>query len=211
MGRSAENGITLALIAIIAIVAVALFLSRGQPMAGRPKSPFDSWGSRWGPSLSFGYPYNYAIAGGGLSDNANPAEVAHHHHHQNRVYSTAEVDPMVTGQLYAGPRAAGTGQRFIYGGRTSHGDKWGLREFSAGVPGQAGVDVGLLGMREYSLDGRPDVFDDGIPENWQLPSTPVNWYVPQGRDYYDVEANGVGVYKPGLMSLQEPDHEVLLN
>jgi hypothetical protein len=58
-------------------------------------------------------------------------------------------------------------------------------------------------MREYSLDGRPDVFDDGIPENWQLPSTPTNWYVPQGRDYYDVEANGPGVYKAGLMSLQD--------
>lgn len=220
-GTQQQNNLTLALIAVIAVVAVALFVwyggaaqrcggGRGQSVeGGRSQSVRGGRGPKrgfvnWGPNLAFGYPYSYAMAG--LSDNANPAEVA-----QNRMYSTAEVDPMVTGQLYAGPRAAGTGQRFIYGGRTSHGDKWGLHEFSTGVPGQAGVDVGLLGMREYSLDGRPDVFDDGIPENWQLPSTPTNWYVPQGRDYYDVEANGPGVYKAGLMSLQEPDHDPLLN
>lgn len=206
-----NNSLTLALIAVIAIVVVALFVwygraaygtrcrggGQGQSMTrGREaKSGFDNWGN-----LAFGYPYNYAL------NTTDPAEIA-----ENRMYSTAEVDPLVTGQLYAGPRAAGTGQRFIYGGRTSHGDKWGLHEFSTGVPGQAGVDVGLLGMREYSLDGRPDVFDDGIPENWQLPSTPTNWYAPQGRDYYDVEANGPGVYKAGLMSLQEADHEVLIN
>lgn len=215
-----NNNLTLALIAVIAIVVVALFVwyggaahgtrcrggGQGQSMTGgrEAKSGFVNWGPQWGPDLAFGYPYNYAL------DTADPAEVVDSGA-INRMYSTAEVDPLVTGQLYAGPRAAGTGQRFIYGGRTSHGDKWGLHEFSTGVPGQAGVDVGLLGMREYSLDGRPDVFDDGIPENWQLPSTPTNWYVPQGRDYYDVEANGPGVYKAGLMSLQEPDHEVLLN
>lgn len=209
MGHSDPyNNITLALIAVIAIVVVALFLSqrrchdRGQTMTADAKRR--NGFVNWGPNLTFGYPYNHALDCENAS--GDPAEVA-----QNRMYSTAEVDPLVTGQLYAGPRAAGPGQRFIYGGRTAHGDKWGLHEFSTGVPGQAGVDVGLLGMREYSLDDRPDVFDDGIPENWQLPSTPVNWYVPQGRDYYDVEANGAGVYKAGLMSLQEPDHEVLSN
>jgi len=127
---------------------------------------------------------------------------------ETRMYSTAEADPLVTGQLYSGPRAAGTGQRWIYGGRTSHGQEWGLREFSTGVSGQAGVDVGLLGMQEY---GRPDVFDDGIPENWQLPSTPVHWYVPAKRDYYDVRAQQPGVYEENLTPLQEPDHEVLFN
>jgi len=55
------------------------------------------------------------------------------------------------------------------------------------------------------------VFDDGIPENWRLPSTPVNWYAPQQRDHYDVEAQGPAVYAKDLMSLSEPDHEVLLN
>jgi hypothetical protein len=206
-----NNNLTLALIAVIAIVVVALFIwyggaaqrcggGQGQSMTGgrEAQSEAQSDFAHWG------YPYNYALT------TADPAEVVDSTA-INRMYTTAEVDPLVTGQLYAGPRAAGTGQRLIYGGRTSHGDKWGLHEFSTGVPGQAGVDVGLLGVREYSLDGRPVVEDDGIPENWQLPSTPTNWYAPQGRDYYDVEANGPGVYKAGLMSLQEPDHDPLLN
>ena len=203
MGQS-QNNTTVALIAVIVIVIIALYMSssggRCGGGGGGRKGQFVNWGSHWGPDLAFGYPYNYAL------DTANPAEVA-----ENRMYSTAEVDPLVTGQLYSGARAAGTGKRMIYGGRTSHGDKWGMHEFSTGVPGQAGVDVGLLGMREYSLDGRPDVFDDGIPENWQLPSPPVNWYVPQERDYYDVEAQGPGVYAEGLMSLSEPDHDPLIN
>lgn len=194
MGHSEMAFATLVVLVIVAVVAIAR-LGRCGPVTAR-KNDFVNWGSHWGPSLAFGYPYNYAL------DTANPAGVA-----ENRMYSTAEVDPIVTGQLFSGPRAAGTGRRWIYGGRTSHGDKWGLHEFSTGVPGQAGVDVGLLGMREYSLDGRPDVFDDGIPENWRLPSTPTNWYVPQERDYYDVEAQQPAVYKPNLMSLGEPDHE----
>lgn len=192
MGRS-EVSLAVLVVLVIVAIACATLTHGGAPAR---KSNFVNWGSHWGPSLAFGYPYNYAL------DTANPAEVA-----ENRMYSTAEVDPIVTGQLFSGPRAAGTGRRWIYGGRTSHGSDWGLHEFSTGVPGQAGVDVGLLGMREYSLDGLPDVFDDGIPENWQLPSTPTNWFVPQERDYYDVEAQQSAVYKPNLMSLREPDHE----
>ena len=184
---------------VVLIIVVALALAR-QGRAEDRKGRFGGWGGRWGPGLAHGYPYSYAL------DTASPAEVA-----ENRMYSTAEVDPLVAGQLYAGPRAAGTGRRWIYGGRTSHGNSWGLHEFSSGVPGESGVDVGLLGMREYSLDGRPGVFDDGIPENWRLPSTPTNWYAPRERDYYDVEAQQAAVYKPNLVSLQEPDHDPLLN
>lgn len=203
MGHRCEKqkaSVLAAIVVVIAIVLAVLFARQPAPVAGKRRAPFTNWGSHWGPSLSFGYPYNYALA------TADAPEVA-----QNRMYSTAEVDPLVTGQLYAGPRAAGVGRHWVYGGRTSFGDKWGLHEFSSGVPGQAGVDVGLLGMREYSLDGRPDVFDDGIPENWQLPSTPMNWYAPSERDYYDVEAQQAAVYKPDLMSLSEPDHDPLLN
>jgi hypothetical protein len=187
------------IVALLIVIIIVLARCSGARRSGG-KGKFVNWGSHWGPDLAFGYPYNYAL------DTANAPEVA-----ENRMYSTSEVDPLITGQLYAGPRAAGTGRRWIYGGRTSHARKWGLREFSTGVPGQAGVDVGLLGMREYSLDGRPDVFDDGIPENWRLPSTPINWYVPKDRDYYDVEAQQGAVYKPHLMSLQEPDHDPLVN
>lgn len=151
-------------------------------------------------AFAAGYPYNFEL------DDADPAAVA-----LNRFYSSAEVDPLVTGQLYAGTRAAGEGRRLLYGGRTSHGDKWGLHEFSTGVPGQAGVDVGPLGLREYSLDGLPGVFDDGIPENWRLPSTPPSWYAPRGRDYYDVENQDARPYEPNLVSLREPDHDPLVN
>jgi len=196
-----EHSHALALVVVITIVLVALWVvRRDHYKSGDRKGQFINWGSQGGPELAFGYPYGYSL------DTVGPAQMA-----ENRMYSTAEVDPLITGQLYAGTRAAGAGRRMLYGGRTAHGDQWGMHEFSTGVPGQAGVDVGLLGMREYSLDGRPDVFDDGIPENWQLPSTPVNWYVPQGRDFYDVEAQGAGVYESDLMSLQEPDHEVLTN
>lgn len=188
-----QSSALVAMVVALCIVAV-IIIARGDCAPPAAKSGFANWEN----NLAHGYPYNYAAAG--------PEEVE-----LNRMYSTAEVDPLVTGQLYAGARASGTGRRWIYGGRTSHGDKWGLHEFSTGVPGQAGVDVGLLGLREYSLDGRPDVFDDGIPENWRLPSTPVNWYVPVARDHYDVEAQQAAVYDENLMSLQEPDHDPLLN
>ncbi len=150
------------------------------------------------PLLSYGYPYNYSL------ESPDPVEVG-----ENRMYSSAEVDPRITGQLYAGARAAGVGRQFIYGNRVSFGDKWGLREFSTGVPGQTGVDVGPLGMCQYSLDGTPDVFDDGIPPEWAMPSTPVNWYKPKDRDYYNVEERGGSVYPNNLMPLSEPDHEPL--
>lgn len=143
--------------------------------------------------LAAGYPYSYSVADGDLA--------------LNRFYSTAEVDPHITGQLYAGPRAGGAGRRQIYGARTSHAGRMGMAEYSSGVPGEPGVDVGLLGMREYSLTGKPDVFDDGIPENWRMPSAPFNWYVPAERDYYDVEGRVPRPLEKGLVSLREPDHE----
>ena len=140
------------------------------------------------------------------SMHGNIQELPHNLDTKNRMYSISEVNPLVTGQLYSGPRSAGIGHRWIYGGRTSHGGKRGLREFSTGVSGQAGVDIGPLGMQEYSLDGRPDVFDDGIPENWQISSTPVNWYVPDESNYQHSE-----VYDKNIMSLKKPDHDPLFN
>ena len=176
------------LIAIFVLVCVLLITWAGPPCGcGRHKVGFATAPAGHPPSLASDYPHSYTLADG------------------ERLYHTVEVDPLITGQLYAGARAAGPGRRWIYGSRTAYGDKWGLREFSTG---QTGVDVGL---RAYSLDGRPEVFDDGIPENWQMPSTPVDWYAPAGRDYYDVEAQQAGVYDKHLLSLQEPDHEVLLN
>ncbi len=122
----------------------------------------------------------------------------------SRLYSTADVDPLVTGQLYAHADHV----RNVYAQRTSHGDVHGLTEYSSnGAPGDVGVDVGPYGLEEYG--GKMVGFDDGIPEPWAMPSTPVRWYGPKQRDYYGIE--GPTVYSEGLYSLSEPDHDPLVN
>jgi hypothetical protein len=148
------------------------------------------------------YPYSYALEAAEGAYGPSP-----------RLHASDEVDALVTGQLYAGARAAGAGRRHVYGARTPHSKRWGLHEYSpAGVPGQAGIDVGPLGLREYALDPtRPDVFDDGIPEQWRFPSTPLNWFAPARGDYYDVAACGPAADARDLVRLHEPDHEPLLN
>lgn len=197
-----------ALVLILLLVIVARFTltfgqenfrrtkSEGAPRQFRTPPNPPARGITWDPTMDYGYPYNYS-----LDTVAGPGEG------RNRFSSTSEVDPIVTGQLYAGARAAGENRRFVYGQRTSFGNAWGMHEYSSGVPGEAGVDVGPLGMHEYSLDGgKPDVFDDGIPADWQMPSTPVSWYLPQGRDYYNVEEQGPSPYKPYILPLTEADH-----
>lgn len=122
----------------------------------------------------------------------------------NRLYSTADADPLITGQLYD----YSDGIRNVYAERTSHGDVHGLTEYSSsGGPGDLGVDVGPYGLDEYG--GHQAGFDDGIPEPWQFPSTPVRWYGPKQRDYYGPE--GPTVYAEGLYTLSEPDHDPLMN
>lgn len=121
----------------------------------------------------------------------------------SRLYSTADVDPLVTGQLYDHADRV----RNVYGQRTSHGDVQGLTEFSSsGGPGDVGVDVGPYGLDEYG--GKEVGFDDGIPEMWQFPSTPVRWYRPKQRDYFGPE--GPTVYSEGMYALTEPDHDPLM-
>ncbi len=122
----------------------------------------------------------------------------------NRLYSTADVDPLITGGLYAHNDFV----RDVYAERTSHGNVYGLTEYSSsGGPGDVGVDIGPYGLAEYG--GREIGFDDGIPPEWALPSTPVRWYAPKKRDYYGPD--GPTPYTVGLYSLQEPDHDPLLN
>jgi hypothetical protein len=125
------------------------------------------------------------------------------------MYSTVEIDPLLAGQLYAGPRQSGENRAWVYGNRMSHGTRYGMKEYSEGIPGQTGVDVGPLGLNQYSLDGKPDVYGDGLPERWGLPSIPVNWYKPQARDHYDVEKQNPTVYEPNLIGLSTPDHDPL--
>ena len=122
----------------------------------------------------------------------------------SRLYSTADVDPLVTGQLYA----YADGIRNVYAQRTSHGDVQGLTEYSSsGAPGDTGVDVGPYGLDEYG--GSVVGYDDGIPETWRMESTPVRWYGPRQRDYTGPE--GATPYSEGLCPLSEPDHDPLVN
>jgi hypothetical protein len=115
------------------------------------------------------------------------------------LYSTADVDPLITGQLYAHSNQ----RRNVYAQRTSMGDERGMHEYnSSGEPGDVGVDIGPYGLYEY--EGRRSGYDDGIPENWAFPSTPIRWYEPYKQDYYGKE--GPTVYSEGLFNLREPDH-----
>jgi len=139
------------------------------------------------------------------------------------LYYSDDVDPMVTGMRYAGrPRA-------IYAERTSHGDEWGLEEYADGNPGEVGYDVGPIG--NSGLAGRPGVrggrrggppgpppvsrpgdltFDDGIPENWNLPSTPFQEYAVIGEDYYGAEGPTVACGQSLEMTFVG-DHQPLEN
>ena len=122
----------------------------------------------------------------------------------SRLYSTADVDPLVTGQMYA----HADGIRNVYAERTSHGNLYGLAEYSSsGAPGDTGVDVGPYGLEEYG--GKETGYDDGIPPEWTLPSTPVRWYAPKQRDHYG--QHGATPYSQGSYSLTEGDHDPLLN
>jgi hypothetical protein len=120
----------------------------------------------------------------------------------SRLSSTAHVDPLITGRLYAGRGF----MRNIYAQRTAPGTQ-GLAEFSSdGGPGDVGVDVGPIGLAGYGPLGG---FDDGLPEAWRLPSTPVRWYRPIKRDHYGPE--GPTLFSEGLYSLWEPDHDPLVS
>lgn len=120
-----------------------------------------------------------------------------------RLYSTADVDPLVTGKLYEYT----DGLRNVYASRTAMGDTRGLVEYSSsGSLGDVGVDVGPYGLAEYG--GQEIGRDDGIPENWRFPSTPIRWYGEKQRDIYGPE--GATVYAKGLSNPQTPDHDPLM-
>jgi len=128
-------------------------------------------------------------------------------------YSSADHDPIITGQLYADR------DRCVYASRTSLNDVYGLQEYSSsGLPGDVGVDVGPIGLAvgpsgtsSGTLPGTGVVSgaDDGIPANWAFPSTPLKWYRPRQRDYYGPA--GPTPYSEGVFALTEPDHDPLQN
>jgi len=124
-----------------------------------------------------------------------------------KLYHSDEIDELVTGTLYR----KGDRERVVYGSRTSHGDSYGLEEYAdgGGGHGDVGYDVGPIGVPpagSANCAGKP--FDDGIPANWNLPSTPMQWYAATGEDYYGSE--GPTVYcGEGLEMVSVGDHEPL--
>lgn len=119
----------------------------------------------------------------------------------NMFYSTADVDPLIAGQAYA----FRDNTRDVYTGRTAVGGNWGLQEFSVdNSPGMVGVDVGPNALSEY--EGSILGYNDGIPEQWQFPSTPIRWYRPRREDHFGHDGPEI-VNKDKLYSLFVADHD----
>ena len=208
-----------ALLVFLALVAIGLASPCGHHAAGPRKAagPRQAAGPRRvaarGPSTGGATaappsPQNWQRGGLGLSYPYN--HLFSEEEKGGALHSSEEVDPLITGGLYSAARAAGRGRRWVYSGRTADGGTLGMREFSSGVSGQPGVDVGLLGMRQYALDRSGDVFDDGVPENWRIPATPLNWYASRRDDHYDV-AGAAPAAPGGVRAIQEEDHDLLTN
>lgn len=146
-----------------------------------------------------------------------------------RLSWTSDADPLVTGSRYAeSDYARGVFARHIVAGAraSSHANSSPLAEFSSsGGCGDVGVDLGpgggpsLAEQRRDQANGvdpdtshLPGAADggraDGIPENWLLPSTPLQWYAPRQRDYFGPE--GPHAYAEGLFATFEPDHDPLV-
>ena len=111
------------------------------------------------------------------------------------MWSTADVDPLVTGALYKHANHT----RNVYGARTTHSDKHGLTEFSRSS-GSVGYTVGPYGSA--------DRWDDGLPSEWIIPSTQPSWYVSDHDDYYGPD--GITTQNLGMYSLTEGDHDPLV-
>ena len=164
---------------------------------------------------------------------SDPLQVINDPYPTGRFYYAQEVDPIVTGNLYNETNNL----RPVYSQRTAFGlPSWqtqaistngnlgyqasrGLTEFSSsGSSGDVGVTVGPLVYNDLtSIDVGPVVFpsvwDDGIPQEWNFPSTPMlSWYeshIPT-EDYYGPEGPTVYALK-GINIPFEPDHEPLMN
>jgi len=97
------------------------------------------------------------------------------------LYHSSEIDEIITGNLYR----RGERERVVYASRTAHGGGWGLEEYAdgGGGPGDVGYDVGPIGTAPAgNRSCAYPSYNDGIPSNWNLPSTPFHWYSSVGED-----------------------------
>ena len=194
---------------ILLVIILIIILLIHKPSKGGSKGGFESAEKPGNETSLENYPFNMSM---------DPA--------YKTLYTGAEVDPLITGGAYA----YRDNIRPIYGARTADGGKWGLHDYCSSLPEVAGEQTLLdrkcgsieAGPREtgdsklgvcYDYNGIGDsgcdkCFDDGIPVNWNLPSTPFAWYKPLKMDYYSRE--GIKPYTDEMYSQTEPDHEPLL-
>ncbi|MDE2097449.1 MAG: hypothetical protein KGL39_09410 [Patescibacteria group bacterium] len=122
----------------------------------------------------------------------------------NLFLTTDDVDPLITGQGYAFRDYT----RDVYTGRTAVGGSGGLQEFASDrSPGMVGVDIGPNALSEY--EGSALGWNDGIPEAWKFPSTPIRWYKPAREDYYGHDGPAINNSEK-LYPLWEQDNSPLI-
>ena len=95
------------------------------------------------------------------------------------------VEEKITGRLYP------FGYRNMYAERTAYNPEW----------------PESLEFRGSDDAFNPRGWDDGIPANYLLPSTPIKWYGGGDDDYFGPEGPVVSRVET-LYNLAEPDHEI---
>jgi hypothetical protein len=101
------------------------------------------------------------------------------------LYSAADVDPIITANLHKN-REEMKGE---YTQRITEG----------------GSEFGPNYDSNINISYSTQIYDDGMPSNWILPSTPIETYRPPVGDYYGDQ--GITPYTKDLYSQSEPDHE----
>ena len=167
------------------------FLPRDGPPGDLLENPIDAL-------TVGGYERGMGLAG------ENPPQRHSVYDTMNRFYTSADVDPLIMGQAYEFRDYT----RDVYSGRTGVGGQWGLQEFTVdNQGGQTGVDVGPDALSEY--EGSILGYNDGIPEQWAFPSTPMQWYRPRRADHYGHDGPAI-TNDDKLYPIFVPDHEPYL-
>ena len=155
--------------------------------------------------------------------NTDPLQIIQDPYPIDKIYYSDQVDPIVTGNLYQNVNNL----RPVYTQRTAFGlPKWDtqyasangnfgpkaptgqLTEFnSSGASGDVGVTIGPIVF--------PTNYDDGIPSEWDLPSTPMlsfyESHIPTA-DYYDPTQQAAIPYSlKGFNIPFEQDNSILIN
>ena len=222
-----NNIAAILLIFLVIIIIIIAFYITGKKNINSFKNSFQRYNPLESISINDVLPQPKKINTDPLQEIKDPYPI-------ERMYYSEQVDPIVTGNLYQNVNNL----RPVYTQRTAFGlPKWDtqyasangnygykaptgqLSEFnSSGSSGDVGVTVGPLKYDKISsISVGPVVFptnyDDGIPSEWDLPSTPMLSYyeshIPT-EDYYGPEGPTPYSLK-GFRMPFEQDNEPLMN